>query len=640
MLEYIYIQQNNDWDYEKKYKFGYTSNPLQRIKNSHEQHSHKSKYIALYVINKTDKYSLHYTEYDKIIYQSHLKLLKSKYNNDFPNLQNINKYIVNNGGSREFIFQDGLDIFNKILLEEFPILGLNVKNIDIENINIEISLFYKNIRQIHNDDITDIEDTTDIAEIVDTYEYNRDVINKINIVGVNKLRTYQEDIIIKMGEELIKNNRCYLVLPTGGGKTIIVYNLFNMLKPKIILIFSPRFIINKQNISNKYLNILNIKYKLATDISDNITEPTIIVSCIQSLNKICENIKKYQIKDIVVWFDEAHWSLENWIYNNDIENNRCFILNDNIHISKRIFSSASPNMNCITEHNKIFGNIISNITCSELINENYLSNIKPYIFNTDKNSPDILQYYLKGFMEHNKKYGFSFHHSQENAKSLFKLHYKFYKGKKTNIKPFLLISQNFKDDSIILEYTYENVNTFENTEYSIAYVVDQYSMGYDFEKIDIVYMSDPKRSYKDIIQSIGRGMRPDLELLKQDYRDKWNTNKITKHLNKYNIHSTIDYDKYRCDNEHLDLPSIDRLFKDLKDFTWYNTYSKESCPYYSRQECINVIKQINDNNYHILCDMYDDEEKIKYINNIDNKIPNTNLWRFYGGAITDFAISY
>ena len=171
MLEYIYIQQNNDWDYEKKYKFGYTSNPLQRIKNSHEQHSHKSKYIALYVIDKTDKYSLQYKEYDKIIYQSHLKLLKSKYNNDFPNLQNINKYIVNNGGSREFIFQDGLDIFKKILFEEFPILGLNVKNIDIESINIEISLFYKNIRQIYNDDITDIEDTTDIVEIVDTYEY-------------------------------------------------------------------------------------------------------------------------------------------------------------------------------------------------------------------------------------------------------------------------------------------------------------------------------------------------------------------------------------------------------------------------------------------------------------------------------------
>lgn len=110
------------------------------------------------------------------------------------------------------------------------------------------------------------------------------------------MRSYQEDIINRMYKELIKNNRCYLVLPTGGGKTTIVYNLFNMLKPKVILIFSPRLIINKQNISNKYLNILNIKYKLASDISDNIIEPTIIISCIQSLNKICDNIKSIKLK--------------------------------------------------------------------------------------------------------------------------------------------------------------------------------------------------------------------------------------------------------------------------------------------------------------------------------------------------------
>jgi len=468
----------------------------------------------------------------------------------------------------------------------------------------------------------------------------------INIVGVNKLRPYQEDIINRMYKELIKNNRCYLVLPTGGGKTTIVYNLFNMLKPKVILIFSPRLIINKQNISNKYLNILNIKYKLASDISDNITEPTIIISCIQSLNKICDNIKKYQIKDIVVWFDEAHWSIENWIYNNDIDNNnRCFILNDNIHIANRIYSSASPNMNCIIEHNKIFGSIISNITCIELIKENYLCNIRPYIFNTNKNSPDILQYYLKGFKEHNKKYGFSFHHSQENANSLFKLHYKYYKNGKTNIKPFLLISQSCKDDSIILEYMFEDVNTFENKilhcympvyieafnkESDYKNIVDVlryliYNIGLSFYDIKFINKSvDTRDNAKDCggysvvkkydgCEDISAIL---LELLKQDHSDKWNTNKITKHLNKYNIHSKIDYDKYRCDNEHLDLPSIDSLFKDLKDFSWYNTYSKESCPYYNRQECINVIKEINDKNYHILCD------------------------RFYGGAITDFAISY
>jgi hypothetical protein len=40
-------------------------------------------------------------------------------------------------------------------------------------------------------------------------------------------------------------------------------------------------------------------------------------------------------------------------------------------------------------------------------------------------------------------------------------------------------------------------------------VVAQYSMGYDFSKLDFIYFGDPKFSFKDIIQSIGRGFRPD-----------------------------------------------------------------------------------------------------------------------------------
>ena len=45
--------------------------------------------------------------------------------------------------------------------------------------------------------------------------------------------------------------------------------------------------------------------------------------------------------------------------------------------------------------------------------------------------------------------------------------------------------------------------------YSIGYVVAQYSMGYDFSKIDYICISDPKMSIQDIIQCIGRGIRPD-----------------------------------------------------------------------------------------------------------------------------------
>mgnify|MGYP001343644826 CR=1 FL=1 len=43
----------------------------------------------------------------------------------------------------------------------------------------------------------------------------------------------------------------------------------------------------------------------------------------------------------------------------------------------------------------------------------------------------------------------------------------------------------------------------------MAYVVQKYSMGYDFEKIDYLTFCDPKSSYEDIIQCIGRGTRPD-----------------------------------------------------------------------------------------------------------------------------------
>ena len=34
-------------------------------------------------------------------------------------------------------------------------------------------------------------------------------------------------------------------------------------------------------------------------------------------------------------------------------------------------------------------------------------------------------------------------------------------------------------------------------------------MGYDFNKIDFICLSDPKLSLQDIIQCIGRGIRPD-----------------------------------------------------------------------------------------------------------------------------------
>jgi hypothetical protein len=97
-----------------------------------------------------------------------------------------------------------------------------------------------------------------------------------------------------------------------------------------------------------------------------------------------------------------------------------------------------------------------------------------------------------------------------HAFNLFKKHYFEYKNNKTNIKPFLLVSNNFIiREKVILEYNFKDIKVFEYSINSIGYVVAKYSMGYDFNKLDFLCFSDPKLSIPDIKQCIGRGIRPD-----------------------------------------------------------------------------------------------------------------------------------
>jgi len=722
MNEYIYILENKDWQYENKFKFGYTKNPLQRIKNSHEQHSYLSTYFALYSIERTTEYALRFTEYDKVIYQSspsQIEKYKKKYKYPFVNLASISSHLVKNGGSSEFIYKEGLEALEQVVLEEFAILGLKATKVDVCDVNLEIKKYYDTYNKTlsdssdsSDDDNEDTSSDTTVQEYYTTYKPS-------NIM----LRNYQQELIEKIIGNIRNRNRCYLELPTGGGKSVIVYNVINIIRPKIILIFSPRKIINKQNIGNKYLDILNVKYRVITDtscITQGITENTIIVSCVQSYKKIYNAITKYNLTNIFIWFDEAHWSLEGWV--GDTDKHKEFLLKDDKHICWRLFTSASPDENIIKEHSQIYGELINDVSVRQLIDENYLCNIQPYIFSTKKDNPNILDYVLTNFLEKNKRFGMSFHNSCENAYLLFINHYKYYIKGFTTVRPFLLISEykgvNLDDiDTNLLDYNYRDIKTFEKTEYSIGYVVSQYSMGYDFNLIDIIYISDPKLSLKDIIQTIGRGMRPDmlgangtnlykvlhiylptyledeedkknkykkivevlkyllrhimltfdniqfnsikpkkdkndkdadvldmykgceevkaklLEIIRTDNASVWNTRRIINHLSIYNIHNSQDYEQYSNTNIHLGLPVLSSLFTGFKDFAWYYTYKDGGCPYYNRYDCIKVIKNIDAYEY---CVMDYDNDKIEYLNKYDNRIPNTNLWRFYGGIRGDY----
>jgi len=345
---------------------------------------------------------------------------------------------------------------------------------------------------------------------------------KINKQSIWNEREYQTTIINFSKNEVLLQKKIYIELPTGGGKSYIVYNLFEYLKSEFIIIVSPRKIVNSQNISQKYLQILKDNYSTFNYSTDNnfdeflrLSNKKILICCTQSISKIYEKILSNDITNITIWFDEAHWAIEKWVdsLKNDI-NSQFWLLN-NTHIKYRIFTSASPNKPKILQNENIFGKIYSPIKVKELIDLNWLSRIKPYVYSENKKNVDNINYIISDFSEKNRNFGFSFHNKQINAFNLFYKHYIQYKSNKTHIKPFLLVGDGFTIEKeprlqkILLEYKYRDIKIYETTIHSIGYVVAKYSIGYDFNKLDFIYLSDRKLSIQDIIQCIGRGIRPD-----------------------------------------------------------------------------------------------------------------------------------
>jgi superfamily II DNA or RNA helicase len=386
----------------------------------------------------------------------------------------------------------------------------------IEPYLITIGIKYKKLSKQEISDLVRCNRVKENIPKIDT------IIQSSNKEYIWNERDYQTNIINFSKKELSLKNKLYIELPTGGGKSYIVYNLFEYLKSDFILIVSPRKIVNSQNISPKYLQILNDDYKTFNYSNDinfdkylELPNKKIVICCTQSINKLYEKIISNNITKITIWFDEAHWGIEEWVDNLSNDITAQFWLLNNRYINYRIFTSASPNKPKILQNENTFGKLYSPIKVKELMQSNWLSKIKPYIYSENKTNVDSINYIISDFNEKNRQFGFSFHIKQQNAFNLFYKHYILYKNSETHIKPFLLVSDNFtieketKLQDITLDYDYRNIKIFETTIYSIGYVVAKYSMGYDFNKLDFMCLSDPKLSIQDIIQCIGRGIRPD-----------------------------------------------------------------------------------------------------------------------------------
>jgi hypothetical protein len=705
----LYIQTNNDWDHENKFKYGITQDPYDRLNT--DQHSYKTLYKSIYEYTITDQYKLNFKQVDKIIsivgrQNDYIKKLKNYYKNDFIYLSQINKYLVNNDGGTEFIYKDGLEILEQILLIEFNILGIDIKKINID----ELQKINDNI-SISNNEINDFNFI-------------------INIDNEYILRDYQKQIIDKSVEQLIQNKKLYLELATGAGKTLIAYSIFNIINPKTIIILTPRINICEQNMSEKYIKILtNKNYNNNINKIDN-KNYNILCYCIQSFKKVNAIIINNKLTDILIWFDEAHWGIGGWTCaeaHTDASvrtENSNFFLIDNKYIKYRLFTSASPDKDFINRNRHVYGELYTPIKVSELMKEKWLCEIQVHIYEDiieDVNNISLINFIIEKFNELNKNIGMNFNKDCNTATDRFMVHYKLYIDNKTDIKPFLLLNDEYINKlSIDIDKNLflTDINLFNVSTNAIGYVVAKYSMGYDNKNIDMLIFSDPKLSSKDIIQSIGRGTRPDQKASKgrneskindiilpvaiNEYDDaesydkikevikyllieleldpydkftfinknkksnvnnsydfkeddyeaqeikniksivyniytnnyNWTIQQITRHLLNNNINNYKDYLKYKNDNQYLNL--AEELFRTFPKFDFYTTYKLNSCPYYNKEECIKAIEKYSRDL--IDTDIDDDDDKIIFLNNKDNKIPNECLWYFYGGNSKDYLI--
>ena len=264
-MGFIYVMSNNDWDHEGKKKYGFTNTPERRLSDSHEQHSYLSSYCALYEISETLDYRIGLQHYDTVFSiistdERKIQIVEDIYNCRLPLLRQLSDYLVKDGGSTEFIYSAGMDLFHRIIIEELPMIGLQVQKEYTKEELVEINNAYVNFTKEQNRD-------KQLQIYKQVLQKSQEMREKKGKQYRWSGRNYQNEIIL-LGAKLLRDtNKLYLELATGGGKSFIVYNLLSQLDANMILILSPRKIINVQNpktpkphkehkhLSNKYQKI-------------------------------------------------------------------------------------------------------------------------------------------------------------------------------------------------------------------------------------------------------------------------------------------------------------------------------------------------------------------------------------------------
>lgn len=354
---FIYIVNNSDWEYEHKYKFGFTKDPYNRLHSYHTNSSYPYKFVYLCHIVELQNYCINLSEYDKIFSQigrndESIHMVENMYNIHLPYLSQLHQYLIDNGGGNEFIMRSGKELIIKIINEEFWKLGLYADKIyDFE----ELELINKS------------EQNTTCTHICheDLFIKNKTTINP----------SIEQYIILNKIKEFYNHNDIgKIIWPCGMGKTLLSLFIVQEMKFNHIVIGVPSIYLQRQfrsEINKLYPNINNVLYVggESDEITQSTTDKTRIIDFIhQHHNSPSFIITTYDscalLKDLYRFDfkigDEAHHLVGEMKENSDYLQFHKILSNKSLFMTatEKIVESDSNKIICSMDNKKLFGELI------------------------------------------------------------------------------------------------------------------------------------------------------------------------------------------------------------------------------------------------------------------------------------------
>ena len=255
---YLYVKGNPDWISEKKYKYGYTENPVNRLHDSSEEHSEKSQYVALFEFKETNEYQeFGFPERpDEIISTFSSQDFIEISENDFGKLSYLQKlvpFLVHSKTkeTNEFIYSDGLETLKNVFKYDFPKLGLLLeKEFDPEEIakinasNPSRSKQNPNKKELRKKLLSKLREMKMKKE--KAHEQLKKLQNKQYINRDKEPLHYHVPMLEKMINHFENNENGHMIEPCGSGKSFLSIYYTKTVGYKTIVIGTPSVYLQTQ----------------------------------------------------------------------------------------------------------------------------------------------------------------------------------------------------------------------------------------------------------------------------------------------------------------------------------------------------------------------------------------------------------